>query len=99
MQAVDGKPKKSGVAVATTIRSTSSGAFPALASAARAASTARSLVTEPSAAKWRAPMPVWERIHSSVVSTRSDSSSFVTRFAGIDAPVPAIVMAMLRSLT
>ena len=53
----------------TTIMSSCAAEMPAVSSAIRAASTARSEVTTPSSAKWRASMPVRSRIHSSVVST------------------------------
>jgi hypothetical protein len=60
---------RSGVQVASTIRSTSAPLMPACFSAAVAAPIARSDVCSPSAAIRRSLMPVRCVIHSSVVST------------------------------
>ena len=67
------------VTVAHTIRSTCAPEMPAVSRARVAASTARSEVTTPSSAKWRASMPVRSRIHASVVSTLSSNHEFGTR--------------------
>ena len=72
----------SGVEVATTIRSTSALVRPALASAQRHASSARSLVDSWSAAMWRSRMPVRSTIHASLVSTTDASSALVMIFSG-----------------
>src|SRR4029078_5925148 len=93
MLAVDGK-MMSGVVVATTIRSTSAGASVAAASALRAAASAKSDVCSPSAATWRLRMTVRERIHSSLVATRSASASLVTMRSGRYEPVPAMRLCM-----
>ena len=79
------------VVVATTIRSTCSGLMPALASAARPASSARSDVTVPSSAKRRDSMPVRSRIHSSEVSTRSSNQLLGTTRGGSAEPTPVMV--------
>jgi hypothetical protein len=79
--AQDGKVR-SGVDVATITASMSSGASPAMSSAARAAATAIWLVVSPSAAKCRRSMPDRERIHSSVVSSVFSNSAFSTTRAG-----------------
>ena len=72
----------SGVAVAMTIASMSAAFTPAAESARSAARVARSEVSCPSAAMWRCPIPVRARIHSSEVSSRCESSSFVTMRSG-----------------
>ena len=72
----------SGVVVATMMTSTSAGAMPAAASAARDACSARSDVVSCGAAMWRWRIPVRVRIHSSLVSTRCASSSLVRTFSG-----------------
>ena len=83
MQAVAGKPTKSPVAVASRIRSSSSGFTPARSRADRAASTPRSEEACSAVAMWRLRIPVWDWIHSSEVSRVRDSSSLVTRFSGV----------------
>ena len=82
MQAVAGKPTKSGVAVATTIISSSAGCIWARCRALRAASTARSEVAWSSAARCRLRMPVWDTIHSSEVSRCLGSSLLDIRRTG-----------------
>ena len=79
LQAVDGK-KASGVAVATTIRSISSGvAFPSR--ALRAASAAMSEVVSPSLIRLSF-IPVLVVIHWSEVSTIFSRSKFVRALSG-----------------
>jgi hypothetical protein len=72
----------SGVEVASTIRSIELASTRALASAARAACSARSEVSSPAAAIWRSRMPVRCTIHSSVVCTDFASSSLLRIRAG-----------------
>ena len=72
----------SGVTVATMIRSISSDSTPARSSAVRAAGSARSVIACSGAAIRRSLMPVRSVIHSSVVSTSSASSSFVSTRSG-----------------
>ena len=79
--AVAGKVR-SGVEVASTIASRSSGTSPASASAARAASVAMLAVVSSSAAMWRRSMPERERIHSSVVSSVASNSELGITRAG-----------------
>ena len=79
--AVDGKIM-SGVVVATTIKSTSESAMPAVASAWREAASARSLVCSSGAAICREQIPVRVRTHSSLVSMRVASSALVSTLAG-----------------
>jgi hypothetical protein len=76
------------VTVPTTTRPTSAGVMPASASARRAASTARSLVTWPSAAMCRWRMPVRSVIQASEVSTILARSSFVITRSGRYEPLP-----------
>ena len=83
------------VTVAHTIRSTCSAEMPAVSRARVAASTARSEVTTPSSAKWRASMPVRSRIHSSVVSTLSSNHVFGTRRGGRTDPTPVMVACLV----
>ncbi len=72
----------SGVAVATMTRSRSSGATPACSSAFRAAGRARSLAASSGAAIRRSLIPVRVTIHSSVVSTITSRSAFVSTLSG-----------------
>jgi hypothetical protein len=72
----------SGVAVASTMRSSSAPVIPALASACSAALSARSEVSSPGAATWRWRMPVRWTIQSSEVSSRSANSALLTIRAG-----------------
>ena len=93
-QAVLGNTK-SGVDVATTMRSTSEASTPASASARREASVASWLVVTPRSARWRCRMPVRSTIHSSDVAisrvaSSAASSSFETTRSGKKLPVPAI---------
>jgi DNA polymerase-3 subunit beta len=86
MVATDGNTK-SGVEVATMIKSISLAVTPAASKARRAASVAKSLQPCSSAAKWRARMPVRSTIHSSEVSTpccanSAANCSLVRRFSG-----------------
>ena len=81
IEAVEGKVL-SGVVVARTMRSMSSAVILAVASAARAAASARSAVVSPSAAIWRCLMPVRAVIHSSLVSTMRARSSLVRTRSG-----------------
>ena len=87
--AVAGKAM-SGVTVATISRSMSAGSTPACASAARAAGSAMSDSASSSRAMRRSRIPVRTTIHSSVVSTSLDSSSFVITRSGTLAPMPVI---------
>jgi hypothetical protein len=80
----------SGVTVATIIRSSSVDFTPARSRAIRAAGRARSVIACSGAAIRRSLMPVRSVIHSSVVSTSSDSSSFVTTRSGMYVPRPVI---------
>ncbi len=73
---------RSGVDVARTMASMSSGSSPASSSAARPARIARSEVYCPSAAKCRRSMPERERIHSSEVSRKVVNHSFGTIRSG-----------------
>jgi hypothetical protein len=81
-QAVAGKTM-SGVAVATRIKSTSSGLTLACAKAFRAAFAAMSLVCSSFAAMRRSFIPVRVVIHSSFVSTMRERSSFVSTLSGV----------------
>ena len=72
----------SGVAVATTMRSTSSGSTPACSSACRAAGSARSLAAWSGSAMCRSRIPVRVTIHSSEVSTIASRSAFVSTRSG-----------------
>src|SRR5258708_10038453 len=72
------------------MRSISCGAMRAAASAARLASTPRSLEVWEGSAMWRWRMPVRVRIHSSEVSMRLARSSLVTIFSGRPLPVPTM---------
>ena len=99
--AVDGKIR-SGVVVATMMRSISEASSPERPSASRAAATASDVVPSPcvGSQKRRASIPVRVRIHSSFVSMpsrsrRAASSSFVTRCAGRAAPVAMILEYMV----
>jgi hypothetical protein len=65
---------RSGVAVAQTIRSTSTGSTPARTRAWRAAAMPRSEVFSSSAAMCRCSMPVRSRIQVSLVSTMRERS-------------------------
>lgn len=76
----------SGVDVATITMSTES--TPAFSRARRPAATARSLVEVPGSTWCRAPIPVRDRIHSSVVSSVAARSSFVTTRRGRAPPRP-----------
>jgi len=75
--AVDGNTR-SGVIVATMIRSMSRALTPAFPSARALAIAAISAVLSPSPAMRRCTMPVIVRIHASLVSSVEASSSFVT---------------------
>ena len=77
----------SGVVVASTRWSISSGVLPARASAACAASMARPEVVPP---MWRSRIPVRSTIHSSLVSRRTAMSSLVTTLSGTAMPQPVI---------
>src|SRR5205814_4355013 len=88
-QAVAGN-SMSGVAVATKIRSTSSGLTFACSSACNAAFAAIALVSSSLEAMRRSLMPVRVVIHSSEVSTIRDRSALVRRFSGTQLPVPTI---------
>ena len=72
----------SGLLVASTTRSRSSGSTPASFSAGAAAFTAKSLVQSLSSAILRSLMPVFVVIHSSLVSTIWAQSSLVITFCG-----------------
>ena len=72
----------SGVTVAQSRRSMSRAATPAPSSAACAAGRARSVRACSGAAIRRSRMPVRSMIHSSVVSTIVESSSFVSTRSG-----------------
>ena len=85
--AVEGKVS-SGVLVAQTIRSISSGSRPARPSACLAALKPSSEVNSPSAAMCRSPIPVRCLIHASEVSTILDNSAFVTTRSGRYEPIP-----------
>ena len=58
--------------------------------ASRAAEIAMPVAVS-STTTWRERMPVRLLIHSSLVSTRDSSSTFVTVFSGTHLPMPAIV--------
>jgi hypothetical protein len=79
--AVDGS-RRSGVAVESTIRSSSPGWMPARSIAMREACAAMSAAPISAGAMRRSWMPVRSRIHSSFVSSVFDSSSFVTTRSG-----------------
>ena len=76
---------RSGVVVASTRRSMSSGAKPAISIALEPASTARLLVEPPMR---RSLMPVRSVIQASLVSRVRDSSSLVTTLSGMPMPQP-----------
>jgi hypothetical protein len=80
----------SGVTVAQTTRSMSLASTPASASAASAAGRAMSVSASSGAAMRRSRMPVRSMIHSSVVSTIRDSSSFVRIRSGTCVPSPVM---------
>ena len=80
----------SAVTVATISRSIAPASTPAALSAPRAAGRQTSESASSGAATLRSRMPVRVRIHSSVVSTRPASSSFVTTRSGTCAPRPVI---------
>ena len=73
---------RSGVDVARTTRSTSSGSIPQSASALREAAAAILDVVSPSEAKCLASIPVRDRIHSSLVSSDDSNSEFLTTRSG-----------------
>ncbi len=72
----------SGVAVASRIASICPAAMPAAASALSAALVAMKAQVSCGCARWRLPMPVRSRIHSSEVSIVFDRSSLVTARSG-----------------
>ena len=74
--------------------SSSRASTPAAFNARLAASAARSLVVSPVEIR-RSDMPVRLLIHSSLVSTISDSWSLVTTLSGAYAPIPAILAFIL----
>src|SRR5581483_4782102 len=88
---------RSGVEVAQTTRSTSTGSMPARTSAWREAAIPRSEVSSPSSAMWRCSMPVRSRIQASLVSTMRDRSSLVMTRFGRWAPTPRITDRMMAT--
>src|SRR4051812_35916323 len=88
--AVDGNAI-SGVAVPTTTRSISLASTPAAFIARVAAWLARVAVDSVDEAIRRSLIPVRCMIHSSLVSTIRERSSFVSRFSGTYDPVPAMM--------
>src|SRR5262245_54719523 len=87
--AVAGKVR-SGVDVAHTTRSMSTGSMPARTRAWCEAAMPRVEVSSPSSAMWRCSMPVRSLIHASLVSTRRARSSLVMMRFGRWAPTPRI---------
>ena len=85
----------SGVVVASTRLSISSGVLPAEARAAWAASMARPEVVPP---MWRSLMPVRSTIHSSLVSRRTAMSSLVTTLSGTAMPQPVMRIPFTRRI-
>ena len=79
--AVAGK-NMSGVTVQQMIASSSPASMPRLAKAMRRASTPRSEEPVPGLTQRRVLMPVRERIHSSLVSTKAERSALVTMRSG-----------------
>ena len=85
----------SGVEVATMIRSIALASTPAASKALRQASSAKSLLQTPEAAKCRARIPVRSTIHSSLDSTPRAASSatrsaLLSRRSGRKLPVPVM---------
>ena len=80
----------SGVVVATSTRSTCSGATPARRSAAAAAFVAWVASRSSGSATWRERMPVRRTIHSSVTPIRGAMSAFGTTVSGRLMPTDAI---------
>ena len=74
---------RSGVSVATMIRSMSAAVSPASARAARAEAAAICEVVSPAAAMRRSRIPVRLKIHSSDVSTNLERSALVRIFSGV----------------